>query len=85
MTDNPNTFYALNLRGCQQLANSNTLICDGPHGRFFEVTMEKEVIWENKNQIQLIFMRLRDNAMVFTILYQNLINFCIKRIIIELL
>jgi len=51
MPDTPNKFYALNLGGVQRLPNGNTLICDGPHGRFFEVTSNKEVVWEYKNQV----------------------------------
>ena len=47
----PNKFYALNLGGVQRLPNGNTLICDGPHGRFFEVTNEKKIVWEYKNQV----------------------------------
>jgi len=30
----------------QRLPNGNTLITDGPGGRIFEVTVEKEVVWE---------------------------------------
>jgi hypothetical protein len=51
MADSPNDFYAINLGGVQRLPNGNTLICDGPHGRFFEVTREKEVVWEFTNQV----------------------------------
>ena len=48
--DNPLTnFYADFLSGCQRLPNGNTLICDGPAGRFFEVTPEKETVWEYVN------------------------------------
>jgi hypothetical protein len=49
-TANPLTsFYADFLSGCQRLPNGNTLICDGPAGRFFEVTPEKETVWEYVN------------------------------------
>jgi hypothetical protein len=47
----PTDFYAINLGSAQRLPNGNTLICDGPQGRFFEVTSEKEVVWEYENQI----------------------------------
>ncbi len=48
--DNPLiNFYADFLSGCQRLPNGNTLICDGPAGRFFEVTSEKETVWEYVN------------------------------------
>lgn len=39
-------FYAPFISGCQRLANGNTLICDGPRGRIFEVTPECETVWE---------------------------------------
>ena len=32
--------------GCERLANGNTVICDSWHGRIFEVTIEKELVWE---------------------------------------
>lgn len=47
----PADFYAINLGGAQRLPNGNTLICDGPHGRFFEVTTKKEIVWEYVNHI----------------------------------
>lgn len=42
-------FYARNISGAQRLPNGNTLICSGPQGRIFEVTPEKEVVWEYVN------------------------------------
>jgi Arylsulfotransferase (ASST) len=33
------------ISGSQRLPNGNTLICEGPHGRLFEVTREREVVW----------------------------------------
>jgi hypothetical protein len=44
--ENPGDFYALNLGGAQRLPNGNTLICNGPYGIYFEVTPEKDIIWE---------------------------------------
>ena len=44
-------FFAINLAGAQRLPNGNTLICNGPHGLFFEVTEEKEIVWEYINTI----------------------------------
>jgi len=49
--ENPADFSAANLGGAQRLPNGNTLICNGPRGQFFEVTVEKEVVWEYGNQI----------------------------------
>jgi hypothetical protein len=48
---NPTDFYALNVSGAQRLPNGNTLICDGPHGIFFEVTSGKEVVWKYINPV----------------------------------
>lgn len=42
----PLHFNASLVSGCQGLPNGNTLICDGPMGRFFEVTPDKELVWE---------------------------------------
>ena len=39
-------FYAQNISGSQRLSNGNTLICDGPAGRFFEVTAGGDTVWE---------------------------------------
>jgi len=45
----PANFYAEYISGTQRLPDGNTLICDGPAGRFFEVTPGKNVIWEYLN------------------------------------
>ena len=39
-------FFSPYISGAQRLANGNTLICEGVHGRFFEVTSAGEVVWE---------------------------------------
>ncbi len=62
IAEKPTDFYAINLAGAQRLPNGNTLVCNGPHGIFFEVTPEKEIIWEYLNQVP----NLIDNH-VFTI------------------
>jgi len=49
--ERPTDFYAVNLGGAQRLPNGNTLICNGPQGRFFEVTAKKEVVWAFENQV----------------------------------
>ena len=46
---NPTDFYAYMISGAQRLANGNTMICDGKKGIFFEVTNEKDTIWEYIN------------------------------------
>ena len=39
-------FFSPYISGAQRLANGNTLICEGCHGRIFEVTRDREVVWE---------------------------------------
>jgi len=47
--ENPSDLFASHLSGAQRLYNGNTLICNGPAGTFFEVTPEKEIIWQFVN------------------------------------
>jgi len=42
-------FFSPYISGAQRLANGNTLICEGVHGRIFEVTPSREVVWEYIN------------------------------------
>jgi hypothetical protein len=39
-------FYAAFISGCQRLPSGNTLVCDGPKGRVFEVTRAGTIVWE---------------------------------------
>ena len=49
-TATPSTsFYADFISGAQRLPDGNTLICDGPAGRFFEVTPEGTTVWQYIN------------------------------------
>ena len=48
---NPSDFYASYISGAQRFENGNTLICDGPHGRFFEIDDQKNIVWEYVNPI----------------------------------
>ena len=43
------SFYSAFISGAQRLKNGNTLITQGMHGRFFEVTPDKEIVWEYWN------------------------------------
>jgi hypothetical protein len=45
----PNSFYSFFASGCQRLPNGNTLICESINGRLFEVTPDKEKVWEYIN------------------------------------
>ncbi|MEE2998508.1 MAG: aryl-sulfate sulfotransferase [Pseudomonadota bacterium] len=40
------TFGSPFISGAQRLKNGNTLICEGLWGRLFEVTRDKEIVWE---------------------------------------
>lgn len=46
MDESPLHFNGSFISGCQRLPNGNTLICEGPTGRFFEITPDKELVWE---------------------------------------
>jgi len=45
-------FYSHVISGAQRLPNGNTLICEGNRGRIFEVTPEKEIVWEYYNPFE---------------------------------
>jgi hypothetical protein len=42
-------FFSTNVSGAQRLPNGNTLITEGAPGRVFEVTPERELVWEFMN------------------------------------
>ncbi len=42
-------FFSPYISGAPRLANGNTLICEGCHGRIFEVARAGEVVWEYVN------------------------------------
>ena len=44
--ETPVDFYSTYISSCQRLPNGNTFICEGATGRFFEVTPDKEIVWE---------------------------------------
>ena len=44
--DPKETFLSRYISGAQRLPNGNTLICEGAKGHLFEVTPEKEVVWD---------------------------------------
>lgn len=45
----PPSFYSFNISSAERLPNGNTLICEGAAGRIFEVTAQKDIIWEYIN------------------------------------
>jgi len=40
------TFSSPRVSGVHRMANGNTFICEGMHGRLFEVTQAGEIVWE---------------------------------------
>jgi hypothetical protein len=42
----PSSMYAEAISGAQRLQNGNTIICDGTHGTFLEVTKAGELVWK---------------------------------------
>ena len=49
--ENPTDLYSEAISGCQRLPNGNTLICDGVHGVFLEVTPSGEIVWQYVNPV----------------------------------
>ena len=47
--DQPISFYSYHISGAERLPNGNTLITEGAPGRIFEVTHNKEIVWEYIN------------------------------------
>jgi hypothetical protein len=44
--NSPGSFYSSHKGSAQRLPDGNTLICDGQIGRAFEITPDKQVVWE---------------------------------------
>jgi len=45
----PTDWHSWHISGAQRLPNGNTLICDGPAGRLFEITPQGDTVWEYVN------------------------------------
>lgn len=45
----PTSFLAPFISGAHRLTGGNTFVTSGPHGRFFEVTPDGEIIWEYRD------------------------------------
>ena len=50
---NKEDFHSGHISGARRLPNGNTLICEGATGRFFEVTPDKEMVWEYLNPVDV--------------------------------
>jgi len=56
------SFFSGFISGAQRLPNDNTLICEGGKGRLFEVTSEKEIVWEFRSPYRgFVFGREQQN------------------------
>ncbi|MEL6866868.1 MAG: aryl-sulfate sulfotransferase [Bacteroidota bacterium] len=44
-------FYSRNISGAQRLPNGHTLICEGAHGRLFEIAPDGQILWEYINPV----------------------------------
>lgn len=58
-------FFSHFISGAQRLPKGNTLVCEGMTGRIFEVTPDKEVVWEFVNPIFAGYMDYGTVNMVF--------------------
>ena len=47
------SFFSSNISSCERLPNGNTLITEGAPGRIFEITHEKEIVWEYINPFEV--------------------------------
>jgi len=45
------TFFSSFISSARRLPNGNTLICEGMHGRIFQVTEKGEIVWEYVNPV----------------------------------
>ncbi len=45
----PTSFFAPFVSGAERLANGNTLVCQGPAGRIFELDADDQIVWEYLN------------------------------------
>jgi hypothetical protein len=62
---NPQNFYSGICSSAERLPNGNTLICESSKGRLFEVTPDKETVWEFLNPFYHQFGRLGWTNLVF--------------------
>jgi len=47
----PSSFFSPLISGAERQPNGNTLICEGTSGHLFEVTQDREVVWDYVNPI----------------------------------
>ncbi|MBU2560656.1 arylsulfotransferase family protein, partial [archaeon] len=64
----PKSFFSPIRGGCQQLPNGNTLITDSERGRAFEVTRDKQLVWEFYNPDLQPFVKEQLRAPIYRML-----------------
>ena len=74
-SENLSDFFSPIIAGAQRLPNGNTLICNGYSGKFFEVTMEKEIVWRFYNLFPNFVSNQVTNINRYPIDYQGIGNF----------
>jgi len=57
--------FADHISGAQRLENGNTLICSGVEGRFFEVTLLGDIVWEYINPFTSVGQNGKIDSQVF--------------------
>ena len=65
VADPPHEYYGSFMGGAQRLPNGNTLICEAPAGRLFEVTPGCEIVWEYVNPFYNALGRFGHTNMLF--------------------
>jgi hypothetical protein len=53
----PFGLFSIYISGAQRLPNGHTLVCDGDHGRIFEVGPDSQVVWQYLNPVYDTFFR----------------------------
>lgn len=70
--DSPSwNFFSANVSGAQRLPNGNTLITEGLFGRIFEVTPERDIVWEYVNPYFFGKEGLEDNIIFKALHYSS--------------
>lgn len=59
------SFFSAICSGAERLPNGNTLICESTKGRIFEVTPEKEIVWEFLNPFYIQKERMGRTNYIF--------------------
>jgi len=65
-------FHSCICSGAQRLPNGNTFICEATKGRLFEVTPDKEIVWEFFNPFYLDNAPIGDNNGLSNIVFRAL-------------